>query len=184
MITSIRYLELLEHEIQINLQVVYYCLTVKANKPTPTHYTVEDKFQIYRHFCVYIVVLCTVALKHMNYMFRSSEVYFHRQHTLNLTNTNLGRRGKNNNPFQRDSYLQNINIILCIVIKARVYFHPRERTSLSGVSMSFPKSQVDVYMIFLQSLFFPSYWLCPVNIAVSSYDLDKLFGYVWTVIFT
>ena len=57
MITRIRYLELFEHEIQINFQAVYYCLTVKTNKPTPTHHTVEDKFQIYRHFFVYIVVL-------------------------------------------------------------------------------------------------------------------------------
>ena len=30
------------------------------------------------------------------------------------------------------------------------------------VFMSFPQSQADVYMIFLQSLLFPSYWLCPV----------------------
>ena len=59
-------------------------------------------------------------------MFSTSEVYFHRQHTLNLTNTNLGRRGKNNNPFQSDSYLQNINTILCIVIKYKAsiqYWH-------------------------------------------------------------
>ena len=75
-------------------------------------------------------------------MFSTSKVHFYRQNTLNLTNTNLVRRGKNNNPFQRDSYLQNINTILCIVIKyktsiqywhvtviligkkAGVYFHP------------------------------------------------------------
>ena len=50
-------------------------------------------------------------------MFSTIEVYFHRQNTLNLTNTNLGKRDKNNNPFQRDSYLQNNNTILCIVIK-------------------------------------------------------------------
>ena len=107
MITSIRYLGLFEHEIQINILAVYYCSTVKTNKPTPTHHTIEDKFQIYWHLCVYI----DVFLKHMNNMFSTSEVYFHRQNTLNLTNTNLGRRGKNNNPFQRDSYLQNINTI-------------------------------------------------------------------------
>ena len=53
----------------------------------------------------------------MNNMFSTSDVYFHRQNTLNLTNTDLGRRGKNNNPLQRDSYLQNINTILCIVIE-------------------------------------------------------------------
>ena len=71
-------------------------------------------------------ILNTVILKHMNYMFSTSEVYFHRQHTLNFTNTNLGRRGKNNNPFQSDSYLQNINTILCIVIKFKAsiqYWH-------------------------------------------------------------
>ena len=56
-------------------------------------------------------------------MFSTSDVYFHRQNTLNLTNTNLGRRGKNNNPFQRDSYLQNINTILCIVIKNKKAFN-------------------------------------------------------------
>ena len=68
----------------------------------------------------------TVVLKHMNYMLSSSEVYFHRKNTLNLTNTNLGKSGKNNNPFQRDSYLQNINTILCIVIKYKTsiqYWH-------------------------------------------------------------
>ena len=54
----------------------------------------------------------TVVLKHMNYMFSTSEVYFHRQNTLNLINTNLARRGKNNNPFQRDSYL--IVILFCV----------------------------------------------------------------------
>ena len=57
MITSIRYLDLFEHEIQINIKAVYYSSTVKTNKPTPTHHTIEDKFQIYRHLCVYIVVL-------------------------------------------------------------------------------------------------------------------------------
>ena len=68
----------------------------------------------------------TVILKHMNDNFSTSEVYLHRQNTFNLTNTNLGRRGKNNNPFQRDSYLQNINTILCIVIKYKTsiqYWH-------------------------------------------------------------
>ena len=62
----------------------------------------------------------------MNDIFSTSEVYLHRQNTFNLTNTNLGRRGKNNNPFQRDSYLQNINTILCIVIKYKTniqYWH-------------------------------------------------------------
>ena len=62
----------------------------------------------------------------MNYMFSTNEVYFHRQNTLNLTNTNLGRRGKHNNQFQRDSYLQNIKTILCIVIKYKTsiqYWH-------------------------------------------------------------
>ena len=56
-------------------------------------------------------------------MFSTSEVYFYRQNTLNLTNTDLARRGKNNNPFQRDSYLQNINTILCIVIKYKQAFN-------------------------------------------------------------
>ena len=59
-------------------------------------------------------------------MFSTSEDYFHRQNPLNLTNTNLGRRGKNNNPFQRDSYLQNINTTLGIVIKYKTniqYWH-------------------------------------------------------------
>ena len=68
----------------------------------------------------------TVVLKHINYMFSTSKVYFHRQNTLNLTNTNIARRGKNNNPFQRDSYLQNINTILCFVIKYKTsiqYWH-------------------------------------------------------------
>ena len=72
---------------------------------------IEDKFKIYRHLCVciYCCIMDAVILKHMNYIFNTSEVYFHRQNTLNLTNTNLGKRDKNNNPFQRDSYLQNIN---------------------------------------------------------------------------
>ena len=59
-------------------------------------------------------------------MLSTSEVFIHRQNTLNLTNTNLARRGKNNNPFQRDSYLQNINTILFIVIKYKTsiqYWH-------------------------------------------------------------
>ena len=68
----------------------------------------------------------TVIFKHMNYMLSTSEVYFNRQNTLNLINTNLSRRGKNNNQFQRDSYLQNINTILCVVIKYKTciqYWH-------------------------------------------------------------
>ena len=76
--------------------------------------------------CIYCCIMNTVILKHINYMLSTSEVYFHRQNTLNLTNTNLGRRGRNNNPFQRDSYLQNNNTILCIVIKYKAsiqYWH-------------------------------------------------------------
>ena len=59
-------------------------------------------------------------------MFSTGEVYFLRQNTLNLTNTNLGRRDKNNNPFQRDSCLQNIDTVLCIIIKYKTsiqYWH-------------------------------------------------------------
>ena len=55
----------------------------------------------------------TVVLKHMNYMFSTSEVYFHRQNTLNLTNTNLARRGKNNNPFKGIATFR-ILILFCV----------------------------------------------------------------------
>ena len=61
-------------------------------------------------------------------MFSTSEVYFYCQNTLHLTNTNLGRRGKNNIPFQRDSYLQNINTISRIVIKYKTRIQFRHVT--------------------------------------------------------
>ena len=58
MITSIRYLELFEHEILINILAVYYRLTVKTIKPTPTHQAIESKFHVYRHLSVFIIALC------------------------------------------------------------------------------------------------------------------------------
>ena len=52
MITSIRYLELFKHEIQIKIEGVYYCSTVKTNKPKPTTTRSKISFR-FIDICVY-----------------------------------------------------------------------------------------------------------------------------------